>query len=97
VSRRKAKDTAAPEDLSLLAFGASWCGPWQLLQPIFARIEADGTAIRRVDVDTDEATAERFRVISLPTIVVLRGGDERRRVMGAISESELKGLLARRR
>lgn len=95
MSARRARVKAAQEPLSLLAFGARWCAPWLLLQPALERLEQDGVTIRRVDVDEDEAAAERHRVISLPTLIVMRGGEERRRLLGAVSESDLRLYLKR--
>lgn len=80
-----------------MAFGASWCAPWPLLQPILDRIVEAGITVQRVDIDSDEQLAERFRIVSVPTLILMRGSEERRRILGAVSEAELLALLTRRR
>lgn len=92
----RTRDTETGEPVTLTAFGAPWCAPWHLIQPMLDRLEADGITVRRVDVNADPAEAEKHRVISLPTLILSRGEQERRRVLGAISEAELRSLIARR-
>lgn len=79
---------------SLHAFGAKWCAPWPLVNEMLDELEASGVPVVRVDVDADPTSAERFRIISLPTILVLREGVERRRVVGAISAAELRAHVS---
>jgi len=95
VTGRRAKAPAAP--LTLLAAGATWAPPWTLLQPTLDRLEEAGITVTRVDVDEDEAAAEKYRIISVPTILVLRGTEERRRFIGAVGYDELYAAVARRR
>ena len=96
MTRGKGRRAAEPPaELSLMAFGATWVAPWQLLAAVLDRLEADGVGVTRVDVDEDEAAAERHRIVSLPTLLVLRGGEERRRLLGAVSEDELRRHLRR--
>jgi thioredoxin-like negative regulator of GroEL len=97
VTRRKAAEPAAPADpLRLMVFGARWAAPWIPLQGALDRIAADGIEVERVDIDENDAAAERHRIISVPTVLVLRGEQERRRVTGAVSEADLRSLLRRR-
>lgn len=91
--RSRAKKPAA--QWSLQAFGAKWCPPWALLGAIFDELEAQGVPVVRVDVDADPQAAERARIITLPTIVILREGQERRRVVGAVSLAELRAFVTR--
>jgi thioredoxin 1 len=79
--------------LALLCFGARWAPPWVLLQPALDRLAAAGADIRRVDLDLDPVAAEQHRIITVPTLIVLRGTVERRRILGAVSEAELHDLL----
>src|SRR5690606_36498210 len=89
-SKRRPRARKPKPQRSLHAFGAKWCPPWALMNEMFDELEADGVPIVRVDVDADPTSAERFRIISLPTILVLREGAERRRLVGAISAAELR-------
>lgn len=85
----------APSEV--LAFGASWCAPWQVLRPSVEELVAAGLPVRLVDVDEEAGLAETHRVISLPTFVLLREGAERRRILGAVSAAELRALFPKRR
>lgn len=91
------RGTAKPAvESTLLVFTATWSPPSVLLGKTLDALEADGVTVTRVDVDADDVTAERFRVISVPTVVVLRGEQERRRFLGAVSATDLRDALRRR-
>lgn len=81
---------------TLLVFGAAWCAPYVLLDDTLAHLAETGVDVRRINVDTWPQHAEQFRVLSLPTLVWVRDGGERRRHLGAISASELKTFVTRR-
>lgn len=68
--------------VELIEFGASWCLPCRQQAPIVKRLEQTGVKVRHVDIDTDKATALRWRVDSVPTVIVLHGGQESRRFVG---------------
>lgn len=76
----------------LLAFGARWCVPWVLLAPVLTKLEEGGTNVIRVDVDDEAGLAERYRITVLPTFLLLEGGNERKRLLGAVGEKELRKL-----
>lgn len=80
-------------DRTLLAFGAAWCPPWRLLRAALDQLAADGVSVQVVDVDEDPAAAERHRVAVVPTVLVMAGGAERRRVTGAVSRDRLRELV----
>ena len=61
----------------LVDFWAEWCGPCQMMLPILADFEADmGDKMKVCKVNVDEAPgiAQQFRVMSIPTLVVLKDG-----------------------
>ena len=75
--------SAAP--LALVDFWASWCGPCKMLGPTIEEL-ADAYAgralVAKVNVDEEPDLARRFGVMSIPTVVVLKGGQELTRVVG---------------
>lgn len=82
-------------------FYGAWCPPCKLLDPVLARIAADfaGRAtVARVNVDDYSEAAADNSVIDIPTLIFFKNGSERRRLMGAHSETtiaaELNRLLA---
>ncbi|MBR3299360.1 MAG: thioredoxin [Clostridia bacterium] len=60
----------------LIDFWASWCGPCRMLSPIIDRIAEDRADIKvcKVNVDEQPELAQRFGVMSIPTVVALRDG-----------------------
>ena len=80
----------------LVAFGATWCVPWLLLQEHLDALESGGLPVRRVDVDVWPQHAESFRVVSMPTLVWVHNGAERRRIIGAVGPDALRKFTSRR-
>ncbi len=60
----------------LLDFWAEWCGPCRMLAPVLDQIAAERTDIKvgKVNVDEQPELAQAFGVMSIPTLVVLKGG-----------------------
>lgn len=85
--------------LSVIDFGASWCGPCQALAPAYDRIAEEFGAkafIGKVDVDQDADLASRYNVTSVPTIIFLKDGQKVDQVMGNYPEqirTKIKALL----
>lgn len=79
-----------PKDRTqLLAFCATWCGPCHQMDPILDDLEAAGYTIRRVDVDQYPELAEKYRIQSLPTFVVVKDNREVSRMVGVTSRKRL--------
>ena len=72
-------------------FTASWCPPCRAVAPALEEIaaERDDLRIVKVDVDRHPETAARYGVLSMPTFVVFRHGQEVRRVVGAAPKQSL--------
>lgn len=79
----------------LLDFWASWCGPCQMVSPIIEQIGEENDSIRvgKVNVDEQGELTMQFRVVSIPTLVVMKGGEEVNRIVGAASKSEIIAML----
>ena len=80
----------------LLDFWAVWCGPCRMVAPTIDKLAEDyaGKAVvGKVNVDEEADLAEQFKVMSIPTIYVLKGGKVVERVIGARSYEELAVLL----
>ena len=82
----------------LLDMWAAWCGPCTMLAPVveeLAREMAGRVRVAKLDVDANPATAARFSVRSIPTLLVLRGGREVDRIVGVQPKAEIVRRLER--
>ncbi|HNV86449.1 MAG TPA: thioredoxin [Candidatus Omnitrophota bacterium] len=80
----------------LVDFWAEWCGPCRALAPVLeevAREYAGKVKVLKVNVDDNQETAMRFGVMSIPTMVFLKGGEEADKLVGAHPKSKIKEKL----
>lgn len=74
-------------------FWAPWCGPCRKLAPILEEVagELDGRVqVMKLNTDENPDSPGRFGVMSIPTLIVFKGGQEAARLVGVMSKSELK-------
>ena len=79
----------------LLDFWAPWCGPCQMVLPIVEEIAAERSDIKvcKINVDENPELAKRFRVMSIPTLVVMEKGDILERSVGAKPKDSILEML----
>jgi|SRR3990170_3169432 len=69
-------------------FYADWCGPCRIIEPIMEQLSQEyhgKVRFVKVDVDSTPQTAANYSVMSIPTLIVFRGGKEVKRIVGAAS------------
>jgi len=70
----------------LVDFWADWCGPCKIIEPHLVAISQEMSSQLRVvglDIDANPRTAGRFGVMSIPTVILFKGGEETVRLVGA--------------
>ncbi len=82
-------------DTVLLDFGADWCGYCRQMEPVVGQLAAQGFPVRKVNVDKDHALAEKYGVQGLPCFVMIVGGKEVDRVVGATDMGRLQAMFHR--
>ncbi len=76
----------------LVDFWAEWCGPCRMVGPVVEEIaqeKAGELKVVKLNVDDSPDTARKYRVMSIPTIMVFSGGDEKKRIVGARGKSQI--------
>lgn len=81
----------------LVDFWASWCGPCKMLAPVLEEVaaERDDVKVCKVNVDEEEELAAQFKVMSIPTLVVMKDGKAVTQSVGYIGKNEMLSLISR--
>ena len=79
----------------LLDFWASWCGPCRMVSPIVDEIAAERGDIKvgKINVDEQPELAAQFGVMSIPTLVVMKGGKVVNKMVGARPKAQILAML----
>ena len=89
-------DIINSEQLTLVDFFATWCGPCKMMHPVLEQLKDElGESIRiiKIDVDKNNGLAMNYRVQSVPTLMLFRKGEMLWRQSGALQLSALKNVI----
>ena len=80
----------------LVDFWAAWCGPCKMVAPVLEELMDDYTGkldVVKVDVDKSPATASRYHIMSIPTMMLFKGGEVVDRFVGVQQKTRLQEAL----
>ena len=85
------KEFIEQKELTVVDFFAQWCPPCKMLAPIMEEIaqEADGYQVAKIDIDQAIDIANEYGVMSIPTIIFYKDGQEIERLVGFRNKDEL--------
>lgn len=81
---------------TLVDFFATWCGPCKMQSPILEQVKnrvGDAANIVKVDIDTNQALAQQYRVQSVPTLILFKGGEPVWRGVGVHQADQLESKI----
>ena len=79
----------------LVDFYADWCGPCKMLSPIVDEVAQENEDIKvvKVNVDDSQDLAMKYQVMSIPTLVVIKEGNEINRSVGLIDKNQVINMI----
>lgn len=81
------------EGVVVVDFYATWCGPCKMLAKSLEELSSEGFKIVKVDIDAQEALKDKFDIMSVPTMVFLKDGEEVKRETGFRPAQAIKEII----
>ena len=79
----------------LIDFWATWCGPCKMQAPILEELEGEVTTVKfaKLDVDRNVQLAQKYRVMSIPTLLLFKDGEPAQSAVGLQSKERIKEMI----
>ncbi len=90
------KEVVNSESPVLVDFWAEWCAPCKMIAPVLEQIASEqggNLKIAKMDVDVNQAVAQQFGVMSIPTLILFKGGEPVERLVGYMPKEHLERKL----
>jgi len=92
------EEEVAGSDVTMVVdFWAEWCGPCRMVAPVLDQIAAENPGkvrIWKLNVDDNPASARKYQVMSIPTLLVFKDGVAKKRIVGAKAKAALMDDLS---
>lgn len=82
----------------LIDFSAEWCGPCKMMAPILKEVAkgvGEGARIIKIDVDKNQSVAQKYSVVSVPTLMIFKNGEAVFRQSGVMQAPQIIDTLKR--
>jgi len=76
----------------LIDFWAEWCGPCKMVSPIVDELASELAGklkVMKINVDEEQGLAAKYNVMSIPTLIVFKGGEVTEQIIGALSKDQI--------
>lgn len=89
------KEVMLSEKPVLVDFWAPWCNPCRMVSPLVDQIAEERSDIKVVKINIDEEAelARQFKIVSIPTLMVMQGGEVLQRTSGAMPKAKINAML----
>jgi thioredoxin 1 len=97
LNQSNVEEALKEKKITVLDFWAPWCGPCRMLGPIIDELSNDNSGkdvtIAKINVDENQDLAVKYGVRGIPTVVVLKEGEEKTRKVGFTSKAEFQSII----
>jgi thioredoxin 1 len=97
LNQSNVEEALKEKKVTVLDFWAPWCGPCRMLGPIIDELSNDNSGkdvtIAKINVDENQDLAVKYGVRGIPTVVVLKEGEEKTRKVGFTSKAEFQSII----
>ncbi|MFK2826668.1 thioredoxin [Bacillus sp. B190/17] len=90
------EEVTSSNEVAVIKFGAPWCGPCKMIAPVLESLSEsmDNVVFGDVDIDQSGVLAQKFNIMSVPTILIFKNGSVAKQSLGFSPEDKLKNLIS---
>ena len=80
---------------AIIDFYATWCGPCKMLAPVMEQLSDEITDVEfyNIDVDENPDLAREYRIMNIPAVIAIKGGQVAGQQIGLVSKDDMKGFI----